>query len=99
MDVRIGIVQTVKELEVELADDADRDAVLAEIESMTRGATPLRPLERDRDATLARLQDAFNAGNLDAGAFGERAQKALAASAGEDLAALVADLPEAAVAA
>ena len=30
MDVRIGIVQTVKEGEVELADDADRDAVLAE---------------------------------------------------------------------
>ena len=73
--------------------------VLAEIESLTRGATPLRPLERDRDATLARLQDAFNAGSLNAEAFGERAQKALAASAGEDLAALVADLPEAAVAA
>ena len=63
------------------------------------GATPLRPLERDRDATLSRLQDAFNAGHLDAEVFGERAQKALAASAGEDLAALVADLPEAAVAA
>ena len=67
--------------------------------SAAGGATPLRPLERDRDATLARLQDAFNAGSLDAGAFGERAQKALAASAGEDLAVLVADLPEEAVAA
>ena len=33
MDVRIGIVQTVKELEVELAEDADREAVMAEIES------------------------------------------------------------------
>ena len=33
MDVRIGIVQTVKELEVELADDADRDTVMAEIEA------------------------------------------------------------------
>ena len=43
--------------------------------------------------------DAFNAGHLDAGEFGQRAQTALAASAGEDLAALVADLPEAAVAA
>ena len=32
MDVRIGIVQTVKELEVELEQDADRDAVMAEIE-------------------------------------------------------------------
>ena len=91
----------------EFAKDYDADLVLQrdwvptlkKLESMTRGATTLRPLERDRDATLARLQDAFNAGNLDAGAFGERAQKALAASAGEDLAALVADLPEAAVAA
>jgi hypothetical protein len=33
VDVRIGIVQTVKELEVELAPDADREAVIAEIEA------------------------------------------------------------------
>ena len=33
MDVRIGIVQSAKEIEVELDDDADRDAVIAEIES------------------------------------------------------------------
>ncbi len=32
MDVRIGIVQSVKELEVELGDDVDRDEVLEEIE-------------------------------------------------------------------
>lgn len=32
MDVRIGIVQSVKELEVELGDDVDRDGVLGEIE-------------------------------------------------------------------
>ena len=32
MDVRIGIVQSVKELNVELPDDADRDKVLADIE-------------------------------------------------------------------
>ena len=32
MEVRIGIVQSIKELEVELADDADRDTVIAEIE-------------------------------------------------------------------
>ena len=37
MDVRIGIVQSPKELEVELADDADRDAVIAEIESSLSG--------------------------------------------------------------
>jgi hypothetical protein len=34
VDVRIGIVQSVKEIEVELGDDADRDGVISEIESM-----------------------------------------------------------------
>lgn len=33
MDVRIGIVQTVKELEVELADDTDRESLQSEIDS------------------------------------------------------------------
>ena len=33
MDVRSGIVQSVKELNVELPDDADRDKVLADIEA------------------------------------------------------------------
>lgn len=32
MDVRIGIVQSIKELEVELGDDSERDAVMAMIE-------------------------------------------------------------------
>ena len=34
MDVRIGIIQTAKELDVELADGADRDQLLKEIESV-----------------------------------------------------------------
>jgi len=33
VDVRIGIVQSPKELEVELGEDADREAVIAEIEA------------------------------------------------------------------
>ncbi len=33
VDVRIGIVQSMKELDVELPDDADRDKVLADIET------------------------------------------------------------------
>ena len=33
MDVRIGIVQSMKELDIELPDDADRDKVLADIEA------------------------------------------------------------------
>ena len=41
MDVRIGIVQTVKELEVELADDADRDAIMADIEKALAGESIL----------------------------------------------------------
>lgn len=31
MDVRIGIVQTARELEVEMAEDSDRDKLLADI--------------------------------------------------------------------
>jgi hypothetical protein len=34
VDVRIGITQTPKELEVEMADDADGDKVVAEIEKL-----------------------------------------------------------------
>jgi hypothetical protein len=38
VDVRIGITQTPKELEVELAEDTDRDAVLADIsKSLDKG--------------------------------------------------------------
>jgi hypothetical protein len=37
VDVRIGIVQSPKELEVELADDADREQVLADIEAALGG--------------------------------------------------------------
>ncbi len=33
MEVRIGIVQTPKEVEIDLGDRADRDAVIKEIES------------------------------------------------------------------
>lgn len=33
MDVRIGIVQSIKELDIELPDDSDRDKVIAGIES------------------------------------------------------------------
>jgi hypothetical protein len=32
VDVRIGIVQSMKELDIELPDDTDRDKVLADIE-------------------------------------------------------------------
>ncbi len=37
MDVRIGIVQTPKELEVEVSEDADREALLQDIETALAG--------------------------------------------------------------
>lgn len=37
MDVRIGIVQTPKELEVELPEDTDRDALLRQVEEALSG--------------------------------------------------------------
>jgi hypothetical protein len=33
MDIRIGIVQSMKEIDVELPEDADRDKVMKEIEA------------------------------------------------------------------
>jgi hypothetical protein len=39
VDVRIGIVQSVKELDVELPDGADRDKVLADIEAVLSDAS------------------------------------------------------------
>ena len=41
MDVRIGIVQTVKELEVELADDTDRETLQSDIDAALSGETVL----------------------------------------------------------
>jgi hypothetical protein len=36
VDVRIGITQTPKEIEVELSDDAERDKVLADMEKLLK---------------------------------------------------------------
>jgi Protein of unknown function (DUF3107) len=33
VEVRIGITHTARELEIELADDADRDAIIADVEA------------------------------------------------------------------
>ncbi len=37
MEIRIGIVQSMKEMELDLADDADRDAVTAQVEAALSG--------------------------------------------------------------
>ena len=49
MDVRIGIVQSMKELDIELPDDADRDKVLADIEEALarRAGSSGSPTARD----------------------------------------------------
>ena len=41
MDIRIGIVQSMRALEVELADDADRDQIMAEVEAALGAETVL----------------------------------------------------------
>jgi hypothetical protein len=37
MDIRIGIVQSMKELEVELPEDANRDKIIKEVEAALTG--------------------------------------------------------------
>jgi hypothetical protein len=41
VEVRIGIVQTMKELEVDLPEDAERDAIIAEVEKALANETVL----------------------------------------------------------
>ena len=41
MDVRIGVTYTGKELEVELPDDTDRDALSKTVEAAVAGETPV----------------------------------------------------------
>ena len=41
MDVRIGVIYTGKELEVELPDDADRDAISAAVDACVAGTNPV----------------------------------------------------------
>ena len=41
VEIRIGIVQSMKEIEVELADDADRDLVITQVEAALAGESTL----------------------------------------------------------
>ena len=41
VEIRIGIVQSMKEIEVELADDADRDKVIAMVETALQSESVL----------------------------------------------------------
>ena len=52
MDVRIGVTYTGKELEVELPDDSDRDAIAKQIEAAVAGDSPVLWLTDRRGKTV-----------------------------------------------
>jgi DUF1707 SHOCT-like domain len=63
---------------------------------MTTRALPapdLRASDADRDAVVAALSEHYQAGRLTADEFSDRSGRALAARTGQDLAAVLADLP------
>ena len=41
MDVRIGVIYTAKELDIDLGDDADGDAVRADVDAAISGDAPV----------------------------------------------------------
>ena len=53
MDVRIGVTQAPREVNVELADDADREAVRKQIEAALGGAVDVLWLEDKKGRTIA----------------------------------------------
>ena len=60
---------------------------------------PIRAGDRDRDAVVQRLQEAFAEGRLDDDEFDRRTRAALTATMDTDLAVLTRDLPDRTVAA
>jgi hypothetical protein len=60
LEVRIGIVQTPKEIEVDMGDGADRDTVLKEIdESLARGGVLWLTDRRGRRIAVPTTQVAY----------------------------------------
>ena len=53
MDVRIGVTQSPKEIEIELPDDADRDQVLKDVETALADGTGVLTLTDKRGRTVA----------------------------------------------
>lgn len=53
MDVRIGISQSARELEVELADGVDRDALLKEIDAVLKSTDAVLSLTDKRGRQIA----------------------------------------------
>jgi hypothetical protein len=74
----------------------DGGAVSAEITETPAGPPATRASDRERDAVVQRVQQAFAEGRLDDAEFDERMRAALVARTHGDLDALLADLPAAA---
>ena len=53
MDVRIGVTQSPRELSIELADDADRDAIRKQIDAALSGASDVLWLDDKKGRTTA----------------------------------------------
>ena len=69
MDVRIGVSQTARDISIELADDADRDAIKAKIDAALTGAVDVLWLtdKKGRDVAVAASKIAFvEVGSADA---------------------------------
>jgi len=71
-------------------------AVSAQIDQTLAGPPATRASDRERDAVVQRVQQAFAEGRLDDAEFDERMRAALVARTHADLDALLADLPAAA---
>jgi hypothetical protein len=68
---------------------------VALVDADARGFPPgdLRVSDGDRDRALSELSDAYQVGRITADEFDQRSMKALGARSGQELAALLADLP------
>ena len=70
MDVRIGVTQSPRELSIELADDADRDAVRTQIDAALSGAVDVLWLDdkKGRSTGVPAAKIAYvELGGVDAG--------------------------------
>ncbi len=74
----------------------DGDSVVSEVQKASAGGAVTRASDKERDAVVQRVQDAFAEGRLDDTEFDERTRAALTARTQAELDALLADLPAAA---
>ena len=73
----------------------DGDSVVSEVQKASAGGAVTRASDKERDAVVQRVQDAFAEGRLDDTEFDERTRAALTARTHAELDALLADLPAA----